>query len=251
MEDLYTFATSQKVHDRLYEAVARSYTKIFTRTGIGKLTLRTFASGGAFSKYSHEFQCLSETGEDTIYVSKKKGIAINKEVMTKSVLSNLGVSKSELVERKAIEVGNIFTLGTRFSEALGLKSKKKDGTESPVIMGCYGIGPTRLMGTLAEVLSDKKGLIWPESVAPFKVHLLELKRGLGRGLYEKLAKAGVEVLYDDRDLTPGEKFNDADLLGLPWRLVVSEKTKNKVEIKKRTSKNTELISQNGVIQQFS
>mgnify|MGYP001608702766 FL=1 len=118
-------------------------------------------------------------------------------------------------------------------------------------MGCYGIGPTRLMGTLAEVLSDDKGLVWPESVAPFKAHLLELKRGMGRKLYGSLAKAGVEVLYDDRDMTPGEKFNDADLIGIPWRLVVSEKTKNKVEVKKRTAKTAKLVSYHGIIQQLS
>jgi len=250
MKDLYSFASSQNEHDRLYEIVAKSYANIFNLLGIGKMTYRTFASGGAFSKYSHEFQCLSEAGEDTIFINNKRKIAINKEVMTKSVLSNLGVTRKELIEKKAIEVGNIFNLGTRYSDALGLKYVTRDGKAEPVIMGCYGIGPTRLMGTIAEVLSDDKGLVWPESVAPFKVHLIELKNGLGKKLYDKLNRAGIEVLYDDRDSTAGEKFNDADLIGIPWRFVVSAKTNGKVECKKRDEKTFELTTYDKVIRKL-
>ncbi|MBI3088757.1 MAG: prolyl-tRNA synthetase [Candidatus Colwellbacteria bacterium] len=252
MKDLYSFSRSEKEFKEFYEKCANAYLKIFRRVGLGSVVYRTLAAGGSFTTgLTDEFQALSSAGEDIIYVYKKGKVAINKEVYNDRNIAELGLKKSDFVQEKAIEVGNIFPLGTKYSETMGLRFRERDGGEKPVIMGSYGIGLGRLMGAIAEILSDEKGIVWPESVAPFKLHLVELKRGLGRGLYEKLAKAGVEVLYDDRDLTPGEKFNDADLLGLPWRLVVSEKTKNKVEIKKRTSKNTELISQNGVIQQFS
>lgn len=230
MKDLYTFASSQEEHERLYESVAGAYVKIFNRLGIGDRTYRTFASGGVFSKYSHEFQCLSAIGEDTIYLSKKKNIAINKEVMVPEVLADLGVTESELTEEKAIEVGNIFSLGTRFSDPLGLKFKGKDGAEHSVIMGSYGVGCTRLVGVLAEVFSDDKGLVWPKEAAPFAVHLICISGGNkdieeeADRTYEILREHGIDVLYDDRDVRAGEKFADADLIGIPTRLVVSEKT---------------------------
>src|SRR5262249_53078321 len=144
------------------------------RLGIGAQTFKTFAAGGSFSRYSHEFQTLCEAGEDTIYVDESKRIAINKEVLNDEVLNDLGVKKSDLVEKKAIEVGNIFTLGTRFSDALGLSYKDAEGKSKPVFMGSYGIGPSRVMGTIAELWSDDKGLVWPESVAPFAIHLVAI-----------------------------------------------------------------------------
>ncbi|MEX2033118.1 MAG: aminoacyl--tRNA ligase-related protein [Candidatus Colwellbacteria bacterium] len=251
MKDLYSFSRTSEELDSFHDKCARAYERIFKEVGVGSQTYRTLASGGSFSKYSYEFQTLSEAGEDTIYLNKKRKLAINKEVYGPAILKELGLSKGDLTIEKSIEVGNIFKLGTRYSEALGLTFRDRSGEEKPVVMGSYGIGPGRLMGTIVEIHSDKKGIVWPESVAPFRVHLVELKKGLGRDLYEKLTRAGIETLYDDRDLTPGEKFNDADLIGIPWRLVVSDKTKNKVEIKRRTSQNTKLISYNGVIQQLS
>lgn len=251
MKDLYSFSRTGEELDKFHDKCAKAYLHIFKRVGIGSSTYLTFASGGSFSKYSYEFQTLSAAGEDTIFLDKKKGVAINKEVYTPATLKSLKLNKNALVEEKAIEVGNIFKLGTRFSDTLGLKYVDKNGVSRPVIMGSYGIGLGRLMGAIVEVLSDKKGIVWPESVAPFRAHLIELKGGIGRSLFDMLTKAGVETLYDDRDLTPGEKFNDADLIGIPWRLVVSEKTKNKVEIKGRTSQNTKLVSYNGIIQQLS
>ncbi|HWO07752.1 MAG TPA: aminoacyl--tRNA ligase-related protein [Candidatus Paceibacterota bacterium] len=230
MKDLYTFAASQADHEELYESVAAAYERIFTRLGIGERTYRTFASGGVFAKYSHEFQCLTPVGEDTVFVSEEKRIAVNKEVMQESILKELGLKKSELKEEKAVEVGNIFSLGTRFSDALGLKFKNKEGKDESAIMGCYGIGPTRLMGVLVEVLSDERGIIWPKEVAPFDVHLVSIAGGSADvereadHLHDMLKENGIEVLYDDRDVRAGEKFADADLIGIPVRLVVSEKT---------------------------
>jgi len=230
MKDLYSFDRTEEDFRRFYEACAEAYMKVFTRVGLGDITYRTFASGGSFSKFSDEFQTLSEAGEDIIYVHKGKKIAVNKEVYQDDILAELGLSKEEHEECKAIEVGNIFPLGTRFSEALGLVFKDEDGTEKPVIMGCYGIGPARLMGTVVETFADEKGIVWPEEIAPFRVHLVEIAsensevRTEAAELYRELTEAGVEVLWDDRDVRAGEKFADADLIGIPLRVVVSEKT---------------------------
>ncbi|MEX2054324.1 MAG: aminoacyl--tRNA ligase-related protein [Candidatus Colwellbacteria bacterium] len=250
MKDLYSFTASEKNLDAFYEKAALSYEKIFKRCGIGAITYKTFASGGIFTKYSHEFQAVHEAGEDTIYLDKKKKIAINKEVYTDSVVKSLNLKKSDLVEEKSIEVGNIFKLGTAYSEKLGLKYKDAKGKAHPVFLGSYGIGIGRLMGTVVEALSDERGIVWPESIAPFKVHLLELSKGKGKALYRALLKANVQVLYDDRDISAGEKLKDADLMGMPWRLIVSDKTKGKVEVKKRTSDKVQLLSSDEAIRKL-
>lgn len=259
MKDLYTFASSEAEHAKLYEQVAEAYKNIFTRLGIGERTFRTFASGGVFSKYSHEFQCLADVGEDTIYLSRAKGIAVNKEVMLPEVLKDLGLSESELEEKKAVEVGNIFSLGTRFSKALGLSFKDANGAQKPVIMGSYGIGSTRLMGVLAEVLSDEKGLVWPKEAAPFSVHLVSITGGNrdvekeADRLYELLCEHNIDVLYDDRDLRAGEKFADSDLLGIPNRLIVSEKTVSAggAECVSRATGSTMFIPESEIVERLS
>ena len=202
----------------------------------------TFASGGTFSKFSHEFQTLTGAGEDTIYIDESKGIAVNKEVYTDDVLESLGLKKETLVEQRAVEVGNIFSLGTKFSEPFDLSYTDETGEKKLVVMGSYGIGLGRLMGTIVEVLSDDKGIIWPESVAPFRAHILALGeseevKNESNALYETLTNANVEVLFDDREgLSAGEKFADADLLGMPYRVVVSARSMKDggVEVKKRT-----------------
>lgn len=227
MKDLYSFSKDQAEHDAFYTKVADAYERIFARVGLGERTYKTFASGGSFSKYSHEFQTVCDAGEDTVHIDEAKKIAINKEVLTDEVRQDLGVG--ELAEKAAVEVGNIFTLGTRFSEALGLTYKNEAGEDVPVFMGSYGIGPARLMATIAEVLSDDKGLVWPKEVAPFAVHLVSLGDNAdvakeAEELYAALQSAGVEVLWDNTDRRAGEKFADSDLLGLPLRVVVSEKT---------------------------
>lgn len=229
MKDLYSFSADAAEHAAFYEKAAAAYERIFKRVGIGDTTYRTFASGGSFSTYSHEFQTVSAAGEDIIYVDEKLRLAVNKEVYDDpAVYAASGIDKANLIEMKAIEVGNIFTLGTRFSEALGLSYKDKEGKAQPVFMGCYGIGPGRLMGTLVETLADEKGLVWPESVAPFAVHVVSLGRDgdevslAADVLYGDLVAAGIEVLYDDRVLSAGEKFAESDLIGIPKRIIVGK-----------------------------
>jgi prolyl-tRNA synthetase len=230
MKDMYSFSRNEEEFKKFYEIAAGAYKKVFERVGLGDKTYRTFASGGSFSKFSDEFQTVSDAGEDTIYVHEGKKIAVNKEVYEDDILAELGLKKEELIEKRAIEVGNIFPLSTRFSDALNLTFKDESGEAVSPIMGCYGIGPARVMGTVAELLSDEKGLAWPEEIAPFRVHLVELSNGNAdvsadaKEVYEQLTQAGVEVLWDDRDARAGEKFADSDLMGLPWRVVVSEKT---------------------------
>ena len=236
-----------------------AYTKIFKRLGLGHLTYITFASGGMFSKYSHEFQTISSVGEDVIYVDEEKGIAINKEVYNDEVIASLGLSKDTLVEKNAVEVGNIFTLGTRFSEPLDLTYQDENGEKKLVVMGSYGIGPGRVMGTIVEALSDEKGIIWPESVAPFSVHLLvlgedEKVRSEANSIYEKLVDSGVEVLFDDRSgVTAGEKFADSDLIGVPLRAVVSSRSieAGGIEIKKRVDEKGSIVSSQELITQLT
>jgi prolyl-tRNA synthetase len=237
---LYSFSKDQSQHDLFYEKAKQAYRDVFDRVGIGHATFLTFASGGTFSKYSHEFQTLSEAGEDTIYVDEEKGVAVNKEVFTDDVLSELGLEKKALQEKKAIEVGNIFSLGFKFSEPFELTYKNESGENIPVFMGSYGIGLTRLMGTIVEVLADERGIVWPESVAPFRVHLLllnESAKSEAEKIYHDLSTQGIEVLFDDRlDVQAGEKFADADLLGIPHRVVISERSlaSGGVEYKHRT-----------------
>lgn len=249
MKDLYSFNVDVEAHNAFYEKAKQAYVKIFERAGIGAQTYVTFASGGSFAKYSHEFQTLTESGEDTIYVHEGKKIAINKEVMNDEVLKDLGIARSDLVEKKAVETGNIFSLGTKFSSALGLNYKDKEGKVIPVVMGSYGIGPARLMGTIAELWSDEKGLVWPASIAPFAIHLIALNNESGSvkkiadELYTKLTAKNIEVLYDDRDCGAGEKFGDSDLIGIPTRYVISEKTlkEDSIEVKDRKSGEVKMV----------
>lgn len=254
---LYSFSKDEKEHEIFYEKIKIAYQNIFKRVGIGHLTYLTFASGGTFSKFSHEFQTITGAGEDTIYVDENKGMAINKEVYNDEVIESLGLKKEDLVENRAIEVGNIFTLGTKFSEPFDLKYKNEKGEENLVFMGSYGIGLGRLMGTVVETLSDDKGIIWPTSVAPFSVHLLSLGKEENvieeaNSLYEKLINKNIEVLYDDReDVSAGEKFADADLMGMPYRIVVSKRSLEDLpdgkagggyELKKRTEEKGQIVN---------
>jgi prolyl-tRNA synthetase len=255
MKDLYSFSKSEEEFRAFYEACAAAYVRIYERVGIVHVTYRTFASGGSFSEFSDEFQTQTEAGEDTIYLHRGKNVAVNKEVYTDETLKKLGLEKNELEEVKAIEVGNIFPLGTRFSEVLGLRAKDAEGKEAPVIMGSYGIGLGRLLGAVVEVLSDEKGMVWPESVAPFRYHLIDLSggdasvRSASEALYETLKKSTIEVLYDDRDLRPGEKFADAELIGIPTRLVISGKTvaAGKVEVTDRRTGETVLLNKHEIL----
>lgn len=232
MKDMYSFAADEDTHVAYYESTKTAYMNVFRRAGVGDDTFITFAAGGAFTKYSHEFQTICDAGEDVIYLNREKGIAINEEVLTEETLSSLGVARDELEMVKTAEVGNIFNFGQQKAADLGLEVRNEAGDMMPLWMGSYGIGVTRLMGVLVEKFADEKGIVWPASVAPFAVHLVGLNledaaiRDWADGLYQNLTARGIEVLYDDRDLRPGEKFADSDLLGIPYRIVVSRKAKD-------------------------
>lgn len=247
MKDMYSYALTQEQHDEFYEKAKQAYVDVFNRAGIGDRTFVTFASGGSFSKFSHEFQTLSDAGEDTIYLSRDKNIAVNKEVFTDEVLEELGLIKEELEEVKGIETGNIFSLGTKFSDPFDLYVTDHETGEKIVpIMGCYGIGLSRLMGTVAELLSDDKGLVWPASLAPFQVYLVQIGEADAetQQIYDQLTAVGIDVLWDDRDERPGAKFADADLMGIPHRIVVSQKTieQGNIEYKSRISDSSENLT---------
>ena len=245
---LYSFSKDQAEHDQFYEKMKISYHNVFRRVGIGDQTYLTFASGGTFAKYSHEFQAISDAGEDVIYIDEEKNIAINEEVMSDEVLADLGVARDNLVQKKSIEVGNIFSLAYRFSEPFGLTYTDKDGAAIPVFMGSYGIGITRLMGTIVEMLSDDKGIVWPEAIAPFKIHIVSIgEKGAAEAnkLYEELMSVGVEAFYDDRAERPGAKFADAELMGMPWRITMSDRAienGGKFELTERKSGETKLLT---------
>jgi prolyl-tRNA synthetase len=248
MKDLYSFNSSQEDLDKYYEKVIKVYLNIFKECGIGKSTFRTLASGGSFSKFSDEFQTITEAGEDVIYICKKCKLAINKEI--KGGINECSECKgTEFEEKKAVEVGNIFKLGTKFSDPFDLKFKDKDGQEKQVLMGCYGIGLGRLMGAIVEINHDEKGIIWPEKVAPFLVHLISIGDSkkvqlASQKLYTSLLKENIDVIYDDRkEKSVGEKFAESDLMGIPYRVIVSEKTlkTNSIELKKRNEKQARLV----------
>ena len=255
---LYSFSKDKEEHDVFYDKMKIAYKNIFNRAGIGDSTYLTYSSGGTFSKFSHEFQTICDAGEDIIYISKDdygKGLgmdrnhaAINKEIWTDDLKKDLGL-KGDFEEKKAVEVGNIFTLGTKFAEPFNLKYKNEKGKDKMVFMGSYGIGLGRLMGTIVEIHNDKNGVIWPKEVAPFQVHLISLGAGneikdASDKIYNDLQDNNIEVLYDDRaNKSVGEKFNEADLIGIPIRLVVSKKTlaEDSIEVKKRDEDKEELV----------
>jgi prolyl-tRNA synthetase len=255
MKDMYSFAADEASHLAYYESTKPAYMRVFERLGIGPDTFVTFAAGGAFTKYSHEFQTICETGEDVTYINREKGIAINEEVLNDETLTSLGVTRDSLEKVNTAEVGNIFNFGQQKATDLGLMVKDSEGKDIPVWMGSYGIGVTRLMGVLVEKFADEKGIVWPRSVAPFQVHLVSLAGGNADvqkeadRYYEMLEENGIEVFYDDRDLRAGEKFADAELIGIPVRLVVSEKTMaaGGVEMALRTNGKGTLVAESDII----
>jgi prolyl-tRNA synthetase len=250
---LYSFSKNEAQHKEYYAKARMAYKNVFNRVGVGEKTFLTFASGGSFSKYSHEFQTVCTAGEDTIFVCQKCQTAINKEIFDE-VKKCPECSEGNLDEKKAIEVGNIFSLGYKFSEPLGLKYKDENSQDQFVFMGSYGIGISRLMGTIVELNNDEKGIIWPGPVAPFQVHLISLgKNEEAEKIYNELIKNSIEVLYDDRDETAGKKFADSDLIGIPFRIVVSEKSLQAggVEIKKRDQKEAEIVNQKEIVNKIS
>ncbi len=253
MKDLYSFHSSKEDLDDYYEKASNAYKNIFNKVGIGSKTYKTFASGGSFSKYSHEFQTESDSGEDLIYLCKKCKVAVNKEIINEqSTCPECGNPK--LTEIKAIEVGNIFKLMSKFSAPFGLTYRDRLGEDKPILMGCYGIGLGRLMGAIVEVSHDKDGLIWPIEIAPFKVHLINMGDNREvltetKRLYEKLMKKKIEVIWDDRSESNGVKLTDADLIGIPIRLIISNKTleSKAIELKERARDNSEMIQYDNIL----
>lgn len=240
MKDLYSAHATEEDLMEYYEKVKEAYSKIFTRLGFNFKVAK--ASGGVFTdKFTHEFQVISEAGEDTIYWKDGDPEAVNEEV--------LDSNKEDYQSTKSIEVGNIFPLGTWYAEKMNMNFTDQDGNRKPVWFGSYGIGPTRVMGTWVEVSHDDKGIIWSKEIAPFQVHLIGLN-GKGEDLYKKLKEKGIDVLFDDRDVPAGQKFADADLIGIPVRLVVSDKTGDKVEYKERVSDKSELLDFDDIIKKI-
>ena len=244
MKDMYSFSIDQAQHDIQYEEIVAAYLKIYQRLGLGDLTFRTYASGGIFTnKFSDEFQFISPIGEDTIFIDEKLKVGVNKEVFNDDNLKKMGLHKNNLVEKRAVEVGNTFHLDSKYSDALGMYYHDQTGQKKSVIMGSYGIGISRLMGVITEHFSDERGLVWPDQLAPFLCYLTfvvdndqQIKKT--EKLYQDLTSLRIGVIYDDRFSRPAEKFADCDLLGIPIRIVVNQKTidDDQYEIKLRTKK---------------
>ena len=250
MKDLYSFHSSQQDFKKYYKKAAQAYFRIFKRCGLKAIL--TEASGAGFTKeYTHEFQVISQGGEDIIVYCPFHHFSQNKEIAKLKAGDKCPTCKKKLEEGKSIEVGNIFPLGTKYSKAMNAFFVDKDGKRKFIIMGCYGIGPSRTMGAVVEVHHDEKGIIWPKEVSPFQVHLIPIEntktiKKAAEKLYRDLQEAKIEVLYDDRERSAGEKLVEADLIGIPLRLVVSEKTlkQKSVEIKKRNEKKIKLVKLN-------
>jgi len=253
MKDMYSFSRDLAEHAAFYEKMKKVYIRIFERLGLGDRTFITFASGGTFSKYSHEFQTISPAGEDIIYICDGCKLAVNKELIKEQNVCP-ECSNKKLREEKAIEVGNIFNLGTKFSDALDLSYPDEKGVKQKVIMGCYGIGPSRVMGTIVECLADEAGIVWPMSIAPFTVHLLNIgsseeAKKITDKIYADLQKNNIEVLCDDRETRAGEKFADSDLFGIPLRFIISDKNleKGEVEVKERNGGKVSMIKEKDLV----
>lgn len=257
MKDMYSLHATKEDMDAYYEKVTGAYIRIYERLGIGEETFVTFASGGAFTKFSHEFQTLCDAGEDVLYVNKEKTVAVNEEVLDDAA-KELGISRDELTPVKSAEVGNIFKFGTEKGEQMHITYKDSDGVDKPIYLASYGVGITRVMGVLVEKCADDKGIVWPLSVAPFTVHLLLLNqqdaevRDWADGIYASLLKGGAEVLFDDREVTTGHKFADSDLMGMPYRIIVSRKGKDegRFEVVERKTGETSFMTEEELFQKF-
>ena len=258
MKDMYSFHTDQEDFDKFYEVAKKAYLKVFTRAGLNAKV--TEASGGAFTtKLSYEFMVLTEAGEDDIFYCPSCTHCVNVEVAKeKEGATCPKCKKGELAKARAAEVGNVFDLGMKYPKSFDFTYKDKNGKEQRPIVGCYGIGTTRLMGTVVEVLSDEKGIVWPKSLSPVDVHLIAIGGGHkevekeAERIYELLQENALEALYDDRDVRAGEKFADSDLIGIPSRIVVSEKTmaSGGVEMVDRASGKSKFVSESDLLAQL-
>lgn len=251
MKDMYSFHATKEDLDAYYEKVIEAYKRVYARLGIGEDTYVTFASGGAFTKFSHEFQTICDAGEDIIYLHREKNIAINEEVIDEAI-TELGISRDELEPVKTAESGNIFNFGSQKTDEMGLYYTDAEGKRQSLYIGSYGIGVTRAMGVIAEKFSDDKGLVWPEAIAPYRVYLVSIGGDIQNdadALYEQLQAAGVSVLFDDRNERLGAKFADAELIGLPYRVTISQRLidEGKLEFTRRNTGETELLTLDEVL----
>ena len=256
MKDMYSFCTNEEEHENFYQATIDAYLNVYKRIGVGDDTYVTFAAGGAFTEFSHEFQTICDAGEDIIYINQEKNIAINEEVLNDKTLESLDITREELEEVKTAETGNIFNFGTQKAEDLNLNYTDGDNKSIPVFIGSYGIGVSRLMGVLVEKYADDKGLAWPEAVAPFKVHIVPIAKedeeaySMAKDFYETLKEKGVTALFDDRvEMRVGQRLGDADLLGMPYRVVVSQKSLDAggFEVQKRSEDDSKIMTSDELI----
>lgn len=226
MKDMYSLHATQQDMDNYYDKVIEAYKRCYERFGLGDSTFVTFASGGSFTKFSHEFQTICDAGEDVLYVNDDQTVAVNEEVLDDAT-QELGINKEDLHPVKSAEVGNIFKFGTDKSQQMGIYFTDSDGTQKPIYLASYGIGITRVMGVIVEKFADEKGIVWPEAVAPAKVYLVQIggdeSKKRADAFYDNLMSKGIEVLYDDRDERPGAKFADSELMGIPHRVTVSDR----------------------------
>lgn len=224
MKDMYSLHATKEDSDAYYEKVKQAYVKIFERFGLGKETFVTFASGGAFTKFSHEFQTICDAGEDWLYIDRERNIGVNEEVLDDAV-AELGLDRAKMEKVRSAEVGNIFNFGTDKSEAMKITYKNEKNEDALIYLNSYGIGVNRVMGVFVEKFSDEKGIVWSPELAPFKAQLIGIGEA-GVAKAEEIYAGNEEVfLYDDRaEARPGEKFADADLMGMPYRVVVSDKS---------------------------
>lgn len=257
MSDMYSVHATKEDLDRFYEEVKQAYLRVYDRLGIGDQTYVTFASGGAFTKFSHEFQTICDAGEDWLYLDRARNIAVNEEVLDDAV-AELGLDKSKLERVRSAEVGNIFNFGTDKAEQMGITFMDQDNQPKPFWYGSYGIGVTRVMGVIAELFSDDRGLVWPDNIAPYRVYLVSIGdsepvQKSAEAVYNLLQSKGIEVLWDDRDARPGEKFADGDLMGIPHRVVISPKTvaADKVEYKARTAADAEALTVSELVERLT
>ena len=250
MKDMYSLHASQEDMDQYYDKVIEAYKRIYDRLGLGESTFVTFASGGAFTKFSHEFQTICDAGEDILYVNDDRTVAVNEEVLEDAAME-LGIDKASLKPVKSAEVGNIFKFGTEKSEQMKIFYTAKDGSQQPIYLASYGVGITRVMGVIVEKFADEAGLVWPITVAPYQLYLATIGDVAEQAdaLYSELTAQGVEVLYDDRDVRPGEKFADADLIGVPHRVVVSPRLNEQgsYEYKARTSSEAKILTKDELV----
>jgi prolyl-tRNA synthetase len=252
MKDMYSLHASAEDLDKYYKQVTEAYVRVYDRLGLGDDTYVTFASGGAFTKFSHEFQTVCDAGEDTLYLHRERNIAVNEEVLD-AATKEFDIDKNELEKVTSAEVGNIFNFGTDKSEQMGIYYTDSDGTQKPIYLASYGIGITRLMGVIVEKFADGKGLVWPEAVAPAKVYLVSIGSETAikhaDELYAELQGKGIEVLYDDRKERPGVKFADSELIGIPHRITVSDRLleTEKYEYTKRSDGSSAILTREEAI----